>query len=107
LSDTFPVSITKRRNERINLIIHYVHGHNSRKAAWMLMAHILLQVGGMSFYPEFEYPPEIDGVILRIADASRNVAIAHREENICYASQVPFTPVGIEFAQCIEAARAS
>jgi len=57
---------------------------------------------GMSLHPEFEYFAKIGGVVLCVADASRNVTIAHSQQNICYASQVAFTLIRIKLAQRIK-----
>jgi hypothetical protein len=64
--------------------------------------HVIPQVVGMSFHPEFEHLAKIGRIILCVADASDDVTIAHGEQNICYSSQVTFTSIRIELAQRIK-----
>jgi hypothetical protein len=64
--------------------------------------YVISQVVGMSFHPEFEHLAKIGRIILCVADASGDVTIAHSEQNICYSSQVAFTSIRIELAQCIK-----
>ena len=64
--------------------------------------HVIPQVVGMSFHPEFEHLAKIGRIILCVADASDDVTVAHGEQNICYSSQVAFTSIRIELAQRIK-----